>query len=246
MQTGSETAPLIVLAAGSLRNVFVDIVSAFERQSGVSVRLEHGPAGLLREKIEEGAPFDVFASANMDHPERLEALGLAGPVLCFARNSLCVIARRSLGINDVNLIDILADPAVRIGTSTPKADPSGDYAVAFFDSVQSYHPGLGTLLANKAQALVGGRNSAPIPPGSTPAGHLIGDGTVDVFISYATNGLLCKDDPDLVVVPIPPHLGPTARYGVALRPNAKGAATLFRNHLFTAKSKRVLARHGYR
>jgi molybdate transport system substrate-binding protein len=245
MQTASDAAPLIVLAAGSLRNAFVDVVSEFERQTGIAVHLEHGPAGLLREKIEEGAPFDVFASANMDHPERLSALGLAGPVLYFTRNSLCVIARRNLEIGDGNLIDILADPAVKIGTSTPKADPSGDYAVEFFDNIETHQPGVGRMLRDKAQALVGGRSSAPIPSGSTPAGHLIGNGTVDVFISYATNGLLSKDDPDLVVVPIPSYLGPVARYGVVLRQDARGSAMLFRNHLFTAEGKRALAKHGY-
>jgi molybdate transport system substrate-binding protein len=246
MQTGRETARLIVPAAGSLRNAFVDVVSEFERRSGIEVRLEHGPAGLLREKIEQGGPFDVFASANMDHPEGLAALGLAGPVLCFAQNSLCVIARRRLGIREENLIDILADPTVKIGTSTPKADPSGDYAVEFFANVERQYPDKGKMLGDKARALVGGRDSAPIPPGSTPAGHLIGNGTVDVFVSYATNGLLCKDDPNLVVVPIPSYLGPIARYGVAPRPNAAGAAMLFRNNLYTPNSKLALTRSGYR
>ncbi|MBZ5763074.1 molybdate ABC transporter substrate-binding protein [Rhizobium sp. VS19-DR104.2] len=245
MQTRTQPTPLVVLAAGSLRNVFVEIISEFERQLGIPVHIEHGPASLLREKIEEGAMFDVFASANMTHPEKLHSLGLTGPALCFAQNRLCVIARRSLAVNEGNLIDVLADPEVRLGTSTPKADPSGDYAVEFFQNVERRHPGKGRLLAGKAQALVGGRNSAPIPKGATPASYLIGQGTVDAFISYASNGLLSEGDPDVVVVPLPEPLGPTAQYGVSLRRNAAGSAALFRNHLFTPTTKLALAGHGY-
>jgi molybdate transport system substrate-binding protein len=79
MQTADRPRPLVVLAAGSLRNAFVGIIDEFERRSGMRVHVEHGPAGLLREKIEQGAAFDIFASADMGHPQRLHAAGLSGP-----------------------------------------------------------------------------------------------------------------------------------------------------------------------
>jgi molybdate transport system substrate-binding protein len=61
-----------------------EITAAFEKETGVAVSLEFGPAGLLRERIEAGEPFDLFASANMAHPEPLVALGLAKNAACFS------------------------------------------------------------------------------------------------------------------------------------------------------------------
>lgn len=245
MQTPSETAPLLVLAAGSLRNVFVDIVSEFERQSGIAVHLEHGPAGLLREKIEEGTPFDVFASANMAHPERLRSLKLAGPVLRFTRNRLCVIARPGLGITPENLIDMMLDKDIKVGTSTPGADPSGDYAIEFFRKIDVKFPGKGSLLASKARALVGGRTPLDIPPGFTPAGWLIEQGLADVFVSYASNGLLGSGDETLQVLAIPDDLGPIAEYGVGLCQAPRTGALMFRNSLFSDGAKKAFLKSGF-
>lgn len=236
---------LDVLAAGSLRTAFFSIVAEFERLSGVSVRLEHGPAGLLREKIEQGAPFDVFTSANMAHPQRLQELGLSGPVECFTRNSLCVISRRELGMNDANMLEVLLDPMVKLGTSTPVADPSGDYALEFFDKVEGQYSGKGRRLSEKAQPLVGGRVPVEIPTGYSAAGWLIENGLADAFISYASNGLLSQHDERLKVIAIPETLGPMAYYGVTLSPKAGENGMLFRDHLQSAWAQAEFQRHGF-
>ena len=150
-----------VLAAGSLRHVMPEITAAFERDTGIPVSLTLGPAGLLRERIETGEPFDLFASANMAHPDRLVALGLAEETICLTRNRLCILARADLGLTSENLVEVLSTPTTRIGTSTPGDDPSGDYAFEMFDLVEAQHPGLGVLLKRRAQQLVGGRDSPP-------------------------------------------------------------------------------------
>ncbi|AOF92607.1 substrate-binding domain-containing protein [Sinorhizobium sp. RAC02] len=69
-----------ILAAGSLRYAMPEIAAAFEKTTGVSLLL--GPAGLLRERIEAGEPFDLFASTNMAHPQRLVSIGLAKEPVC--------------------------------------------------------------------------------------------------------------------------------------------------------------------
>jgi molybdate transport system substrate-binding protein len=245
MQNESDPKPVIVLAAGSLCNAFVGIIDSFERQSGISVQVEHGPAGLLREKIEQGAAFDVFASANMEHPRRLHDAGLSGPAFRFARNRLCLIVRRDLGMTAKNMLDILINPMVKLATSTPGADPSGDYALQFFELVNVLHPGKGDLLAAKARALVGGRAPALVPTGKSVAGWLIEQGLADVFVSYASNGQQCSADINLSAIGLPDAMGPVAEYGVTLNPDGHIAAPRFQRHLLSPLSQRELERCGF-
>ncbi|HDG8027064.1 TPA: substrate-binding domain-containing protein, partial [Klebsiella variicola] len=56
------STPLTLLAAGSLRSAFLPLVAHFQQHTGLAVDAQFGPAGLLRERIEAGAPCAVFAS----------------------------------------------------------------------------------------------------------------------------------------------------------------------------------------
>ncbi len=104
-----------------------EVVRAFEAREGGTVAAKFGPSGLLREEIAGGAKAEVFASANMQHPGSLAASGKAGPTVLFARNRLCALARPGLDVTTATLLGRMLDPGVKLGTSTPKADPSGDY-----------------------------------------------------------------------------------------------------------------------
>lgn len=89
-----------------------------------------GPFGLLRERIERGkAKAEVFFSASLEHAARLEQAGrTVAPAVVFVRNRLCLLVRPGLTVAASAILDTLLDPAIRLGTSTPRADPSGDYA----------------------------------------------------------------------------------------------------------------------
>lgn len=230
-----------VLAAGSLRHALPEIASAFEKAGGTGVSISLGPAGLLRERIEAGEPFDLFASANMAHPERLVSLGLAKDVLCFARNRLAILARADLGLTTQTVADVLSDPAVRIGTSTPGDDPSGDYAFAMFDLLEAHRAGLGEALKSRARQLVGGRNS----PAGRSAGGLIADGTVDLFLSYASNTRLHADDPMFSVVQLPAPFSPGISYGAALGPVAGANSRRLKDFLLSDRAQAILAANGF-
>ncbi len=84
---------ILLFAAGSLRLAFTPLLSAFQRDTGQKVSAEFGPAGLLRQRIENGERPQLFASANVAHPQRLADLGMAGAVQVFARNRLCATVR---------------------------------------------------------------------------------------------------------------------------------------------------------
>lgn len=233
--------PVRVLAAGSLRHALPEIAAVFEQTTGMPVSLSLGPAGLLRERIEAGEPFDLFASANMAHPERLVSLGLAKEAICFTRNRLCILARASLGLTAETLVETLASPAIRIGISTPGDDPSGDYAFEMFDLVEGQHPGLGRDLKHRAQQLVGGRHS---PSGKSAAG-LIGEGVVDLFLGYASNARLHDKDPALSIVQLPAHLSPGIAYAAALSSTSDENAEKLRDFLLSEHAKAILMANGF-
>ena len=128
---------LTLLAAGSLRSAFLPLVAHFRQHTGLAVDAQFGPAGLLRERIEAGAPCAVFASANAAHPQALLQAGLAQECQGFAGNQLMLTARRSPDNDGLDWLALLSTPRLRLATSTPGCDPSGDYTWQLFARIEA-------------------------------------------------------------------------------------------------------------
>jgi ABC-type molybdate transport system substrate-binding protein len=197
MIDATRAEQLHVLAAGSLREALGEIGSQYRKATGVNVIADFGPSGVLRERIEKGERADLFASADVGHPLKLLEEGLATRVAMFARNKLCGFAVPAIGLTTANFVDRLLDPTVKLGTSTPKADPAGDYTWAMFHKIDALRPGSYAILDKKAQQIVGGpTNNAPVG-GKDAAATALATGRVDLFIGYCLpeSGLgiaLCK------------------------------------------------------
>src|SRR5215471_18677359 len=166
LMTGSTTAETIQLyAAGSLKLALTEVAQTYEASTGNKVETKYGASGLLKNEISSGAKADVFASANMEHPQALHDERKSGPVVRFARNALCALVRPGLKVDSANLLERMLDPAIKLGTSTPKADPSGDYAFEVFAKADVIKPGAQAALEAKALQLTGGAVSASPPAG---------------------------------------------------------------------------------
>ncbi len=112
-----------VFAAGSLRSALTEAGKAYEaQQPGVRLRFTFGASGLLKDRLLAGEGADVFASANMEHPLALHAAGKAQPVHRFTRNRMCALVRSGLEVTPSTLLQRLLEPAIKLGTSKPKAD----------------------------------------------------------------------------------------------------------------------------
>lgn len=249
-QAPAAPSELVVYGAGSLRRALTAVAADFERATpGVKVRLVFGASGLLLERIrDKGERADVFASANMEHPQALAASGRAQPVRAFARNALCALHPASFDLSSANLVDRLLDPAVKLGTSTPRADPSGDYAFAMFDRIdqQPGRAGAGRALAAKALQLTGGPTSPPPPPDRNVYGVLVAGGQADVFITYCTNATVAMaEQPTLRMLRIPEPINVGASYGVAALRDAPPQAAAFVAHLLGSAGQAVLAKEGF-
>lgn len=243
------TATLPVFAAGSLRGPLTEAARAFEATAaGAPVVLTFGASGLLRDRINAGADVQVFASANMAHPQSLSAAGSFGPTQVFTRNALCALVRPGLAVDSTNLVATLLRPDVKLGTSTPKADPSGDYAFEMFQRVDSAGApaGSGAALAAKALQLTGGPTSPPPPAGRNVYGVLVAEGQADVFITYCTNAVVARtEQPGLQVVDVPAAINVAADYGLAVRKDASPAAQAFAAYLLSPAGQAILRRAGF-
>ena len=77
--TAKPCGTVTVAAASDLTYAMKEMAANFERATGCSLRLSMGSSGNFLTQIENGAPFDVFFSADIAYPKKLEAEGLAAP-----------------------------------------------------------------------------------------------------------------------------------------------------------------------
>jgi ABC-type molybdate transport system substrate-binding protein len=249
LSTLARAETVNLYAAGSLKAALTEVAAAFEKDGGGKVRVEatFGPSGLLRERIEKGEPAHVFASADTGHPKRLIDRGHStGPLAVFARNQLCALARPGLSVTPDGLLDAMLDPQVRIGTSTPKADPAGDYAFALFAKAEGLKPGAQHALESKALQLTGGPASEKAPPGRNPYAWVMETGRADLFLTYCTNTLLAqKEVPSLRIIQIPAELNVGADYGMIVLKDAPAAAADLARFILGGDAQAILTKHGF-
>ena len=236
-----------LFAAGSLKAALSDVAKDFEAATGVPVATTFGPSGLLKDRLEKGEAADVFASANMNHPQALHAAGLAGEVRPFARNTLCAIAQGEVAVTPDTLLERMLDPAVRVGTSTPKADPAGDYAWDLFGKADALRSGSAETLRGKALQLTGGPDSAKPPAGRNVYGWVMENRQADLFLTYCTNAKLATAEvPALKIVAVPDELSVGATYGLTILTGGDtGRGRALADYILSPAGQAVLARYGF-
>ena len=125
------SADLTVSAAASLTQAFQDIGAQFESQNpGTKVKFNFGASGALMQQIANGAPVDVFASADTDTMDKAVAKGVvaAVDVKVFTTNKLVVIVPIQSKTALQQLADLKKPDIKRIAMGTPASVPAGHYA----------------------------------------------------------------------------------------------------------------------
>lgn len=151
-----DATELIIAAAADLSSALKDLGMAYEKKTTERLKLSFGASGALTQEIQNGAPFDIFFSADMDYPRRLISSGAASPKSLYqyavGRLVLWVPAGSSLDIEHRGMT-VLLDPSVhKIAIANPQYAPYGRAAVAALK-----HAGLHDRIVNK---LVIGENVA--------------------------------------------------------------------------------------
>jgi molybdate transport system substrate-binding protein len=123
-----------VAAAADLSSALQEVANNYEKRSGVTVKLSFGASGALTQQIQNGAPFDVFFSADMDYPRQLIAAGRAEGATPYryavGRLVLWVPKDSPLDVEHKGM-DVLLDPSVKkIAIGNPQHAPYGRAAAA--------------------------------------------------------------------------------------------------------------------
>src|SRR5437763_9232336 len=117
---------ITVAAAADLQFAFQDLATRFEKETGKHVKLIFGSSGNFFAQIQNGAPFDLFFSADVDYPKRLEAAGLAEPgtIYPYAKGKIVIWARNESKFDLSRGLQVLLDPGIRkIAIANPDHAP---------------------------------------------------------------------------------------------------------------------------
>ena len=134
LRAESANRTINVAAAADLSSALQEVASNYEKRSGVAVKLSFGASGALTQQIQNGAPFDVFFSADMDYPRQLIASGQADGATLYryavGQLVLWVPQDSPLDVGHKGM-DVLLDPFVKkISIANPRHAPYGRAAVA--------------------------------------------------------------------------------------------------------------------
>jgi len=124
---------LRVAAAADLQFVFQEVSAKFQKETGHTVQLTFGSSGNFYSQIQNGAPFDIFFSADVDYPAKLEAAGLVelGTLSQYATGRIALWARKGSPIDINQGFRTLTDARIRkISIANPEHAPYGRAAVA--------------------------------------------------------------------------------------------------------------------
>jgi molybdate transport system substrate-binding protein len=125
--SGEQSESAIVAAAANLDRAIPRLVQDFEAASGLKAVVSLGSTSNLTQQIENGAPFDVFLSADEDHVDKLIAAGFAEPEskYVYARGRLALWARQDSPLA-LTSAEALLDPSVKyVSIANPAFAPYG-------------------------------------------------------------------------------------------------------------------------
>jgi molybdate transport system substrate-binding protein len=129
-----NAARLTVAVAANLESAMKDLQQDFERQTAEQLTVVYGASGSLVVQIENGAPFDVFLSADMEYPRKLIAEHLAdGDTLyryAVGHLVLWVPSVAGLDLHKLGMDSLLSPQVTKIAMANPKHAPYGQAALS--------------------------------------------------------------------------------------------------------------------
>jgi molybdate transport system substrate-binding protein len=233
-QQQGQDRSILVFAAASMKNALDDVDAAFAKQTGIAVVASYDASSALMKQIEQGAPADVFISADLkwmdygsekkliDDKTRVNLLG----------NTLVLIAGKDSKLKKVTIVPSLDLAALagdgRIATGDVRAVPVGIYAKAALQKL-----GLWDALEPKL-AMVGNVRAALV---------LVARGEAPLGIVYATDAKV--ESAVKVIATFPDDSHEPIVYPVAATRTPKPAAAPYLAFLRSAAARAIFERYGF-
>jgi molybdate transport system substrate-binding protein len=233
-QTTAQQQSILVFAAASMKNSLDDVNAAFAKQGGGKVTASYAASSALMKQIEQGAPADVFLSADIDWMDYGAKRNLIKNDTRFnlLGNRLVLIAAKDSTIGQVNIgpgFDLAAlAGSGRIAVGDVRAVPAGLYAKAALEKLGAWaavEPKLAMAESVRAALVLVSRGEAPLG------------------IVYETDA---KIEPAVKIVGVfPADSHPPIVYPVALTSSAKPDAAAYLTFLRTQEAKAIFERYGF-
>ena len=231
LQSWAWSADLTVSAATSLTQAFQEIGTQFESQNPeIKVKFNFGASGALMQQIANGAPVDVFASADTDTMDKAVDKGVvATDVKIFTTNKLVLIFPIQSKASLQQLADLKKPEFRRLAMGTPASVPAGHYAQDALEKA-------GLWLELKQKMI----NTANV---RQALDHVSRD-EVDAGFVYASDALLMQDK---VKVALQVQTPTPIQYPIAkvVGSTQQSAAKKFIDFLQTPKAQAILKKHGF-
>ena len=235
MPASAQDKTITVFAAASMKNALDDIDAAYTAKTGVKVTVSYGPSSNLAKQIEQGAPADVFISADtdwMDYAISKKNINEATRVNLLG-NTIVLIAPKDSKVENVNIgagFDLakLAGDG-KIATGDVKSVPVGKYAKAALEK-------LGAWQAAEAKFAMADNVRAAL--------LLVARNEAALGIVYSTDA---KVEPGVKIVgTFPADSHPAIIYPVAATTTAKSETSDYLAFLRSTAAKNILEKYGFK
>jgi molybdate transport system substrate-binding protein len=228
----TSAAELHVFAAASLSDALREVAANFEKETGTKVKLNFGASNMLARQIEEGAPADVFLSADEAKMDQLAAKNLIDPATRkdLLGNSLVVVVSADSALTINSIKDLLQPGVRRLALADPQAVPAGIYAREYLSR----------------QALFDQLRERVLPTENVRAAlAAVESGNADVAILYKTDAPVSKRV--RVAFQVPAVETPAINYPVAILQETKvrAEAEQFVRQLRSPAATRVFEGFGF-
>ena len=230
--TNLSAAEITVSAAASLTDALKEIGANYEKQSSDKVAFNFGASSLLERQIEEGAPADVFFSAD---EAKMDALAAKNLVVKETRksllsNTLVIVTSAESNLKIAAPADLTSNSVRRIALADPKAVPAGVYSKAFLEKEKLW---------------------SQIEPKVVPVDNVraalaaVESGNIEVGMVFKTDATISKKVK--IAYEVPADAGPKISYPVAVTKNAKQveSAKKFVEYLSTDDAAKVFTKYGF-
>jgi molybdate transport system substrate-binding protein len=228
---GAGAAEIVVSAAASLTDALRELGTSFEKaHPDTKVTFNFAASGVLRAQIEQGAPADVFVSADLVEMDKLQQAGRVVEAKPLAKGEL-VLAVPASDTKTQTLEDLKKPELKRIGLGSPETVPAGRYAVQSLERL-----GLWNELEPKAVYAENVRQVLQyLETGATEAGFV-----------YRTDALKGKGVRVVVAVPEASHEPIVYPIAVVRSTSQEKLAQEFVDFLLSAAGQEILSRYGFR
>ena len=221
--SSNEAGSVTVFAAASLTDVFTALATDMHNAGGPEITLSFAGSSTLATQVIEGAPADVFASANAEQMDRVaRALAHVGEPTVFARNRL-VIAVEAGNPEGIERVEDLARPELLVALAAPEV-PAGNYAQLMLDAAKV--------------AVTPATYEADVRAVLTK----VELGEVDAGIVYASD---VADARDVAAIDIPDAVNQVADYPIVAVDRDNAAASAFIDFVMSPAGQERLADFGF-